>query len=64
MIRAFLFDIGNVLVRFDFSRAVRARDRHAGSVAESTFPPVPPLIVNNSVNIYLSQLRGKSLWKR
>jgi glucose-1-phosphatase len=24
MIRAFLFDIGNVLVRFDFSRAVRA----------------------------------------
>ena len=24
MIRAFLFDIGNVLVRFDFSRAARA----------------------------------------
>lgn len=35
MIRAFLFDIGNVLVRFDFSRAVRAVAAHSDIADEA-----------------------------
>jgi putative hydrolase of the HAD superfamily len=35
MIRAFLFDIGNVIVRFDFSRAIRAL-AGLGGVADET----------------------------
>ena len=35
MIRAFLFDIGNVLVRFDFSRAIRAVAAHSDFADES-----------------------------
>lgn len=35
MIRAFLFDIGNVLVRFDFSRAIRAVAGHSDFADES-----------------------------
>ncbi len=44
MIRAFLFDIGNVLVTFDFSRATRRLSEHSHLTPDEVRPRLMPLV--------------------
>ncbi len=43
---AYLFDIGNVIITFDFSKAARKLAAHSGLAAEHALPLVAPLTVD------------------
>src|SRR4051794_34265482 len=43
MLRAFIFDIGNVILRFDFQHAIRKLEQHCDPVAESVLELIEPV---------------------
>ena len=43
MLRAFIFDIGNVILRFDFQHAVRKLQQHCNPIAESILELIEPV---------------------
>jgi putative hydrolase of the HAD superfamily len=45
MIRAFIFDIGNVILRFDFQHAMRKLERHCDPIAETVVELIEPIKV-------------------
>ena len=43
MIRAFIFDIGNVILRFDFQHAIRKLQQHCNPIADSILELIEPV---------------------
>ncbi len=43
MLRAFIFDIGNVILRFDFQHAMRKLEQHCNPIAESILELIEPV---------------------
>ena len=43
MIRAFIFDIGNVILRFDFQHAIRKLEQHCSPVSEAILDLIEPV---------------------